>query len=85
MRKRIAFQITFQISRKGFKTFPCAGIVLATTQVEALATANQTMSETIAQMDNGSTFKLYRISKLQSDFFLMVPNELEKEATVESR
>ena len=70
-----AFQVRLNVLRPGYKAFVVSGIVLATSQSIAVATAKQTLEDTLKESNNESTVKLLSATPLKNDFFLIAEEE----------
>ena len=77
--KQQAFQIRLNVIRPKYKAFVVSGIVLASCQAVAVATARKTLEDTLSESNNDSTVKLLSATPLKNEFFLIAEEE-----TVES-
>ena len=75
--KQQAFQVRLNILRPKYKTFLVSGIVLASSQVAAIKTAQETLIKTLEESNNESTVKLLSASPLKNDFFLIAKEAVE--------
>lgn len=81
--KQTAFQVKFNVLRPKYKPFVVSGIVLASSQPIAVATARQTLEKTLAESNNDSTVKLLTAHSLKNEFFLIAEEETVESAVNE--
>jgi len=81
--KQTAFQVKFNVLRPKYKAFVVSGIVIATSQVVAIATGRETLEKTLAESNNESTVKLLSAFPLKNDFFLIAEEETLESAVKE--
>jgi hypothetical protein len=77
MSKRAAYQVKFTISRLKYKNITSSGIVIATSQANAVEEARKTLQPIVDKMETESTLKLFSAIKLVTDFILFASDELE--------
>lgn len=76
MNKRSIYQVTFTVSRAGFKNITTIGMVLARNQAQAVLEATKIIDDVVGKMENKSTYKLQSARKLTTDFFTMAEDML---------
>ena len=81
--KQQAFQIRLNVIRPKYKAFVVSGIVIAGSQTVAVATAKQTLEDTLKESNNESTVKLLSATPLKNDFFLIAEEETVESAVKE--
>lgn len=81
--KQQAFQIRLNVIRPKYKAFVVSGIVLASSQTVAVATAKQTLEDTLKESNNESTVKLLSATPLKNGFFLIAEEETVESAVKE--
>ena len=70
-----AFQVRLNVLRPGYKAFVVSGIVLATSQSIAVATARKQVEQALSESNKDSTTKLLSAAPLKNEFFFVAEEE----------